>query len=109
MNRPTLLVTRRLPPRVLEAAAQVFELRLWEQDKPIGDAFEAWAHGCDGVLMMNTDRLGRVRLQALGAGGVRAVGTYSGGCDHIDLNAASACGLPVFNTPDVPATLGNAI
>ncbi len=32
---------------------------------------------------------------------VKAVGTYSVGFDHVDLAAAKARGVPVFNTPDV--------
>ena len=101
MTRPTLLVTRRLPPPVLQEACRVFDLRLWERDEPIGDDFEDWARNRDAVLVMATDRLDRVRLHALAAGGARAIATYSVGYDHIDLDAASACGLPVFNTPDV--------
>src|SRR5690606_1574595 len=86
---------------VLDEARRVFELRLWEKDEPIGDDLEGWARGSDAVLVMATDRLDRARLQALAAAGVRAIGTYSVGYDHIDLEAATACGLPVFNTPDV--------
>jgi lactate dehydrogenase-like 2-hydroxyacid dehydrogenase len=100
MKKPVLLVTRRLPAGVLEDAARTFELRQWEQDAPIGDAFDEWARGCDAVLVMATDRLDRARLQAL-AGHAQAVATYSVGHDHIDLAAATDCGLPVFNTPDV--------
>lgn len=101
MRRPTLLVTRQLPSGVLEEARQAFELRLWPRDEPIGDGLAGWARGCEAVLVMATDRLDGQRLQALAAGGVRAIGTYSVGYDHIDLDAATACGLPVFNTPEV--------
>ena len=100
MMKPVLLITRRLPDAVLDEAARLFELRLWARDEPIGEAFEEWAQGCDAVLVMATDRLDSDRLQRL-AKHVRAIATYSVGHDHIDLDAASACGLPVFNTPDV--------
>lgn len=100
MSKPVLLVTRRLPAPVLEEAARGFELRLWEWDEPIGENFEVMARGCDAVLVMATDRLDRVRLESL-ASHARAVATYSVGYDHIDLESATACGLPVFNTPDV--------
>jgi lactate dehydrogenase-like 2-hydroxyacid dehydrogenase len=100
MNKPVLLVTRRLPGPVLDEAARQFDLRLWERDEPIGDAFEEWALGCDAVLVMATDRLDKGRLQSL-ATHARAVATYSVGYEHIDVDAATACGLPVFNTPDV--------
>lgn len=100
MSKPLLLVTRRLPAPVLEDAARDFELRLWERDEPIGDAFEAWASGCDALLVMANDRLDRIRLQSL-ASHARAIATYSVGHEHIDVGTATACGLPVFNTPDV--------
>jgi len=100
MKKPVLLVTRRLPAAVLEDAVRTFELRQWEQDAPIGDAFDEWSRGCDAVLVMATDRLDRARLHAL-AGHAEAVATYSVGHDHIDLAATTSCGLPVFNTPDV--------
>lgn len=100
MSKRSLLVTRALPAAVLEEAAKNFDLRLWEKDEPIGDRLEGMARGCDAVLVMATDRLDRTRLQAL-ATHARAVATYSAGSDHIDLEAATACALPVFNTPDV--------
>jgi glyoxylate reductase len=100
MSRSRLLITRTLPPAVLQEARRQFEVSLWPHDEPIGAAFESWSQGCDAVLVMATDRLDRSRLQAL-ARHARAVATYSVGHDHIDLDAATAFGLPVFHTPDV--------
>lgn len=101
MTRPTLLITRRLPAGVLDEARRLFELRLWEPDEPMGDALQTQARGCDAILVMANDRLDRTRLEALAANGVRAIASYSVGFEHIDLDAATACGVPVFNTPDV--------
>lgn len=100
MIRPRLLITRTLPQPVLAEANRQFEVSLWPHDEPIGTAFDSWSQGCDAVLVMATDRLDRLRLQAL-ARHARAVATYSVGYDHIDLEAATECGLPVFHTPDV--------
>lgn len=100
MGRPRLLITRTLPQAVLAEAGRQFEVSLWPRDEPIAAAFETWAQGCDAVLVMATDRLDRPRLQAL-ARHARAIATYSVGHDHIDLDAATECGLPVFHTPDV--------
>ena len=100
MTRPKLLITRTLPQAVLAEAQRQFDVSLWSRDEPIGTAFDNWSRGCDAVLVMATDRLDRPRLQAL-ARHARAVATYSVGYDHIDLDAATECGLPVFHTPDV--------
>jgi glyoxylate reductase len=100
MTRPRLLITRTLPQAVLAEAQRRFNVSQWPRDEPIGGAFDSWAQDCDAVLVMATDRLDRPRLQAL-AEHSRAVGTYSVGHDHIDLDAATALGLPVFHTPDV--------
>ncbi|MDO9435695.1 D-glycerate dehydrogenase [Hydrogenophaga sp.] len=95
-----LLITRTLPEPVLQAACDAFEVALWPHDEPIGAQLLPWAKGCDGLLVMATDRLDAGTLQQLPPS-VRAISTYSVGHDHIDLNAATQCGIPIFNTPDV--------
>jgi lactate dehydrogenase-like 2-hydroxyacid dehydrogenase len=100
VSRPKLLITRTLPQSVLTEAQRHFDVSVWPHDEPIGAEFERWSQDCDAVLVMATDRLGDARLRALSRH-ARAVGTYSVGYDHIDLEAATACGLPVFHTPDV--------
>lgn len=100
MNRRRLLITRTLPQAVLTEAQRNFDVTVWPHDEPIGAAFESWSQDCDAVLVMATDRLDKPRLQAL-AVHAHAIGTYSVGDDHIDLDAATALGLPVFHTPDV--------
>ena len=72
--RPHLLVTRRLPQAVLERAKKHFEVKLWPEDRPIGEALVAWAEGCDALLVMANDRLDRKKLAQLK---VRAIATYS--------------------------------
>ena len=100
MTRPRLLITRTLSAAVQAEARERFEVSLWPRDEPIGNAFDSWSQGCDAVLVMATDRLDRPRLQAL-ARHARAIATYSVGHDHLDLEAATELGLPVFHTPDV--------
>jgi lactate dehydrogenase-like 2-hydroxyacid dehydrogenase len=100
MNRPRLLITRRLAAPVMQAACRSFDVLTWDVDAPIGAALSTHAEGCDAVLVMANDRLDASTVRALAGRGVRAIGTYSVGYEHIDLAAASACGLPVFHTPD---------
>lgn len=98
--KPSLLITRRLPDAVLRRAARHFDLRVWPENRPIGDALDSWVKGCAAVLVMANDRIDRDQFERLGID-LRAIATYSVGLDHIDLEAATARGLPVFNTPDV--------
>ena len=46
------------------------------------------------------DRLDAAAIAALPAG-LRVIGTFSVGIDHIDLDAAARAGPAVVNTPDV--------
>jgi lactate dehydrogenase-like 2-hydroxyacid dehydrogenase len=99
--RPRLLITRRLPEAVLQAAERSFMVTVWLHDRPIADALDEWAERHDAVFLMATDRLDAARIASLHSGGVKAIGTYSVGHEHIDLDAASRLGMPVFYTPGV--------
>ncbi|MFM9886966.1 MAG: 2-hydroxyacid dehydrogenase [Burkholderiales bacterium] len=99
-SKPRLLITRRLPDAVHERAAASFDLTLWTEDRPIGDAFDSWSDGMDAIVLMATDRMDAERLTRLRTH-VKAIATYSVGYDHVDLPAATRLRLPVFFTPDV--------
>lgn len=68
------------------------------------DRFEAALseRAADALLVTIDVRLDAARIAALPPR-VRAIATYSVGLDHIDLQAAMARGLAVFNTPNVLA------
>lgn len=101
MAKPMLLVTRGLPPAVEARAAREFEARLNSEDAPPVDGDLALlARGADAILCTPTDRLDAAAIAALPAS-VKAIGTFSVGFDHIDLEAARARGIAVCNTPDV--------
>jgi lactate dehydrogenase-like 2-hydroxyacid dehydrogenase len=103
MGKPVLLVTRRLPPAVEARAARDFVARLNTEDRPRTSAdllSAAAAAGADAILCAPTDRLDGPTIAALPAS-VKAIGTFSVGFDHIDIEAAKARGIPVCNTPDV--------
>ena len=101
MDKPVLLVTRRLPAAVEARAARDYHARLPPEDAPCRAAdLLRLAAGADAVLCCPTERLDAATIAALPAG-LRVLGTFSVGTDHIDLDAARARGLPVVNTPDV--------
>ena len=101
MAKPTLLITRRLPPAVEARAARDYDARLNPEDTPrSGDDIVRLAQGADAVLCCPADRLNGASIAAFPAS-VRALATFSVGYDHIDIDAARARGLAVCNTPDV--------
>ena len=99
MSRPVLLVTRRLPPAVEARAAAEFDARLTASDLPMPDVL-AQAEGADAILTCPGDTFDAALIAALPAG-VKVIGTFSVGFDHIDIAAAAARGIAVCNTPDV--------
>jgi lactate dehydrogenase-like 2-hydroxyacid dehydrogenase len=99
MPKPTLLVTRRLPPAVEARAARDYDARLTESDTPIPDLLRR-AEGASAILCCPGDVLDAAAIAALPSS-VRVIATFSVGYDHIDIAAATARGLVVCNTPDV--------
>jgi lactate dehydrogenase-like 2-hydroxyacid dehydrogenase len=104
-DRPVLVVTRHLPDAVEERAARDYRVIRLAEDRPI-PAAELAALAADnaarGILLTPTERMDRAAIEGLPAC-VEAIATFSVGYDHIDLAAAKARGLQVFNTPDVVA------
>ncbi|MFN6954585.1 MAG: 2-hydroxyacid dehydrogenase [Acetobacteraceae bacterium] len=100
-DRPTLLITRRLPPAVEARARRDYAVRQREEDDPLTpDALVAMAEGAHGILCAPGDPLNADTIARLPAS-VRILATFSVGTDHIALPAATARGIAVANTPDV--------
>ncbi len=99
-RRRRLLVTGVPTDAVVERASAEFDAQFWREADPIGDRLLDVASGFEAVLIMPDDKLDAERIGRLPAS-VEVLGTHSVGYDHIDLDAATARRLPVFNTPDV--------
>ncbi len=100
-TRPTIFVTRRLPPAVTERLVAGYDARLNEDDHPLGeDEIQAGLAGADGVITASDIRWDAARIRSLPEN-VKILTTFSVGYDHIDLDAAKARGLEVGNTPEV--------
>ena len=100
-DRPTVVVTRRLPSVVEEELTRDFEARLNREDRPLGPAgLEDALRTADALLCTVTDRLTR---EVLSAEPLRAklLANFGVGHNHIDTDAARERGLAVSNTPDV--------
>lgn len=94
------LVTRNLPGGALERLAAEHELELWpEALPPPRDWLLARAAGAEGILSLLTDRVDRELIGSAPA--LRAISNYAVGTDNIDVEAATARGIPVGHTPDV--------
>jgi glyoxylate reductase len=100
-KRPKVVVTRRVPQRVLDRMAAQADLRVWEEPLPIPrDTLIAWLPGCDGLYCLLTDPIDGEVLDAAGPS-LRVVGQMAVGYDNVDVAACTARGIPVGNTPGV--------
>jgi lactate dehydrogenase-like 2-hydroxyacid dehydrogenase len=105
VQKPILLVTRKLPPAIEARAARDYDARLNPDDAPwFRDGAEiarrAAEAGAAGILCAAGDPMNAETLNALPAS-TKIVSTFSVGTDHIDLAAAQARGIVVTNTPEV--------
>ena len=100
-QRPTVVVTRRLPDVVERELSREFDARLNKDDRPLGpEGLREALRTADGVLCTVTDRLTQEVLSAEPRR-ARILANFGVGFNHIDTEAAKARGLAVSNTPDV--------
>ena len=100
-TRPTVLVTRKLPPAVEARLARDFDARLNADDRTLSiEEIVERAATADALLVSAIDRVPAELVAAL-PDRVRIIATFSVGFDHIDVKAARARGIVVTNTPDV--------
>ncbi len=99
--KPTVLVTRKLPPAVEVRLARDYEARLNEADRPYDrDEILAGAEGADALLVTPTEQIDAELSKRLPRS-VRIIASFSVGHEHIDVAAATARGITVTNTPEV--------
>jgi glyoxylate reductase len=93
-------VTRELPGPALDRLRADHDVQVWpERLPPPPERLRASAADADALLTMVTDRVDGALLD--GARSLRAIANFAVGTDNIDLDAATARGIPVGNTPDV--------
>jgi lactate dehydrogenase-like 2-hydroxyacid dehydrogenase len=100
-QRPTVVVTRRLPDAVEREIARDFEARLNREDRPLGpDGLREALRSADALLCTVTDKLTSDVL-AVEPRRARLLANFGVGFNNIDIEAAKSRGLAVSNTPDV--------
>ncbi|HWM14629.1 MAG TPA: D-glycerate dehydrogenase [Gaiellaceae bacterium] len=98
---PRVYVSRRVPERVRAELETRFEADLRKEEAPParGELLTASA-SMDGLLTVPGDRVDAELLDAAGPG-LQVVANYAVGTDNVDVEAATARGVLVTNTPDV--------
>jgi glyoxylate reductase len=95
-----VFVTRRLPGGALDRLAAEHDVEVWPEPlPPPRDELLTRMPELEGLLPLLTDRVDTALIEA--APRLRAISNYAVGVDNIDVEAASARGIPVGNTPGV--------
>jgi glyoxylate reductase len=93
-------VTRSLPGPALDRLRASHEVDVWtERLPPSYEELSARAAGVEGLLALLTDRVDAALIEHCPR--LRVISNYAVGYDNIDVDAATARGIVVGNTPDV--------
>jgi glyoxylate reductase len=99
--KPSVLVTRKLPSRVIGKLEENHEVDLYLGDKAISrDELLRRVAGKHGIVCLLTDAIDSAVLDAAGPQ-LRVVANVAVGYNNIDVAACRARGIAVTNTPDV--------
>ena len=102
-RRLAVTVTRKLPPTVEGRLAALFDARLNADDKPMSAAaLLAAARESDVLAPTLGDQLDAAFFEGCGDR-LKLIANFGAGVDHIDIEAATARGITVTNTPSVLA------
>ena len=100
-EKPTVLVTRKLPEAVEARLASDYNAQFNPSDETYAsDELIKRAEGCLAIIPCHTDALTADVIARL-PDSVKAICNFSVGYNHVDVDAALARGLIVTNTPDV--------
>lgn len=100
-HKPRVFVTRRLPQQVETRMAELFDVTLNLDDRPLPRAeLEAAVKACDVLVPTVTDAIDTALIDKAGAD-LKLIANFGAGYNHIDLQTAHARGITVTNTPGV--------
>jgi len=100
MGKPKVFLTRELPPQAMERLRNETELEMNQEDRVLTrhELLEG-VKGKDALLCQLTDQVDKEVLSANPR--LKIVANYAVGYNNIDVEAATAMGVPVSNTPGV--------
>ncbi len=98
--KPKILVTRRIPDQGLKLLEEKFELDINEEDRVLSkqEIIER-LKGKEGILSLLTDNIDKEVIES--NLNLRVISNYAVGFNNIDIEAATAKGIAVTNTPGV--------
>jgi lactate dehydrogenase-like 2-hydroxyacid dehydrogenase len=101
MNRPRVYVTRIIPEGGLRLVREACDAEIWEgETPPPREVLLEAVRGMDGLLSLLTDRVDGALMDAAGAQ-LKVISNYAVGYNNVDVDAATARGISVGNTPGV--------
>lgn len=100
MNKPSILLTRRLPEPCMEVLEASSNLTVNPDDAPMNrSALLEMVPKQDGLISLGQDKVDAELIEA--GSRLRVISQYAVGYNNIDLKAATERKLPVTNTPGV--------
>ncbi|MBL4784808.1 MAG: D-glycerate dehydrogenase [Cohaesibacteraceae bacterium] len=100
-QKPTVIVTRKLPDVIETRMCELFDTRLNLDDEPMNQAaLVAAVKSADVLVPTVTDRIDAAILEQAGEN-LKLIANFGNGVDNIDVNTANDRGITVTNTPGV--------
>lgn len=100
MAKPRVYVTRRVPKAGIDVLREVCEVEVWEGELPVPrEILMQKVSHIDGLYCLLTERIDAELLDA--APRLQVVSNMAVGYNNIDVEACTARGIPVGNTPGV--------
>ena len=100
MAKPKVYVTRQVPEQGIDLLREACEIEVWEGELPVPrEVLMGKVGGIDGLYCLLTERIDGQLLDA--APRLRVVSNMAVGFNNIDVEACTARGIPVGNTPGV--------
>jgi lactate dehydrogenase-like 2-hydroxyacid dehydrogenase len=101
MSEPKVYVTRIIPEGGLRLVREACDAEIWEgETPPPRKVLLEKVRGVDGLLSLLTDRIDGELMDAAGPQ-LKVISNYAVGYNNIDVDAATARGIAVGNTPGV--------
>jgi len=98
--KPRVFVTRRIPERGLKKILDFCDAEIWEEElPPPREVLLQKVRDCEGLLSLLTDKVDAELMDH--APKLKVISNYAVGYDNIDVDAATARGIAVGNTPGV--------